>query len=102
MDLCRQCENWTPDPWAICADCRKEGFVNSREPKEKTPRAIEYDTFDGRRVRAEFRTKPIGHFYLTDCSTGKLLASPIKSSLEWESFVWNITTDPETNSKVVA
>lgn len=65
--------------------------------KSKAPKSIEYDTFDGRRVRAEFRTHPIPHFYLTDTVTGRLLTSPIKSSVDWESFVYNLSNDPTTN-----
>lgn len=61
-------------------------------------KAIEYDTFDGRRVRAEFRTHPISHFYLTDARTGRSLASPIKSEVDWESFIYNVSKDPTTNS----
>lgn len=31
--LCLQCSEWTPDPWAICADCRAQGFVHPREER---------------------------------------------------------------------
>ena len=31
MDLCRQCYEWTPDPWAICGECRSKGFYNVQE-----------------------------------------------------------------------
>lgn len=34
MDLCRQCSEWTTDGWAICADCRAEGFIHTREPQD--------------------------------------------------------------------
>lgn len=30
-DLCRQCSAWTDDSWAICVDCRKQGYYNLRE-----------------------------------------------------------------------
>lgn len=38
MDLCQQCSSWTSDTWAICADCRAEGFYNIREDMEKESR----------------------------------------------------------------
>lgn len=30
--LCRQCEEWTDDRYAICADCRADGYYRIGEP----------------------------------------------------------------------
>lgn len=41
VTTCRQCDNWTSDEWGICEDCRKEGFVHVREPKDNVMTYIE-------------------------------------------------------------